>query len=261
MASLEQGHFNGARLPEARKQTITERLRQFRLSTSMEPGFLKPGNQLQTSPSHERHHYFNGARLPEARKRSVGTSARRRTPDFNGARLPEARKPFGEGFGFFPADVTSMEPGFLKPGNSFSRNRPKLRSSNFNGARLPEARKPVGSRLHWRKRHHFNGARLPEARKQGHPHPVSKELRKTSMEPGFLKPGNRLSRKSASSPIASYFNGARLPEARKQGHPHPVSKRTTKNFNGARLPEARKPLESKVGKLTDSIILQWSQAS
>ena len=89
--------------------------------------------------------------------------------------------------------ITSMEPGFLKPGN-----RQGTRLGN-----LP----PQG---------HFNGAGLPEARKPGACRPGACEGKETSMEPGFLKPGNRLLFLRLDTERGEDFNGAGLPEARKR---------------------------------------------
>ena len=135
----------------------------------MEPGFLKPGN------------------APDG---SLGCPL---WPDFNGARLPEARK------------------------RANSENACASRAADFNGARLPEARKLAAASDAVRgDRGDFNGARLPEARKHYRWQPKDEPTLATSMEPGFLKPGNKVSLKRVTG-VPGDFNGARLPEARKLG--------------------------------------------
>ena len=135
----------------------------------MEPGFLKPGNRTARRRPTASTRYFNGARLPEARKPA------------------HLRRPVRH------RRHTSMEPSFLKPGNARNSSASTARWIHFNGARLPEARKHAAvsvereSLSSW---NHFNGARLPEARKQGRTVFAAGLGMLTSMEPGFLKPGN-----------------------------------------------------------------------
>ena len=138
------------------------------VETSMEPGFLKPGNTAATGAGGAFRCNFNGARLPEARKRAGGLeggdahSCTSMEPGFlkPGNTMLNLRMSPGRW-------RTSMEPGFLKPGNENRKARFDYTILDFNGARLPEARKHRSRRRQSGLGRHFNGARLPEARKQG----------------------------------------------------------------------------------------------
>ena len=101
----------------------------------MEPGFLKPGNNLFFALPIKSPSGFNGAGLPEARKPLTAKERHRKKERFNGAGLPEARKP-----GLDPAQVAealnaSMEPGFLKPGNGIDHRRLHLLVSQLQWSR------------------------------------------------------------------------------------------------------------------------------